>query len=372
MKVPFLSFDFTNSTIKPEITALFSKFFDKGWYILGDSLSEFEKQYAKFNNTQYSLGVSNGLDALFLSLKSLGIGNGDEVIVPSNTYIASVLSIISAGALPIFVEPYLNTYNINVDKIEDAISINTKAIMPVHLYGQISNMTAIMDLAKKYNLYVVEDNAQSHGSTWNGKMAGSWGNINATSFYPGKNLGAFGDAGGITTDNLELYNKVKFLRNYGSNKKYYNDVIGYNMRMDELQAVFLQVKLKYLSEWTILRNQIASQYNILLNGVGDLVLPYVDDKASHSYHLYIVRTKFRKELVEFLNNKGISTLIHYPVPPHLQNALAYLKFKKGDFPIAEEIADTCISLPLFPGMKSGELNYVVNSIKYFFENIKSI
>lgn len=350
MKIPFLSFESANKKIKNEILSTFEEFFDSSWYVLGEKTKQFEQEYANFNQVKHCVGISNGLDALHIALKSLDIGEGDEVIVPSNTYIASALAVSYVGATPVFVEPDIQTYNIDPTKIEAAITSKTKAIMPVHLYGQACEMEAIMTIAKKHHLFVVEDNAQSQGATYNGKLTGSFGDINGTSFYPGKNLGALGDAGAITTNTAELAKKAMVLRNYGSEKKYYNEVIGYNKRLDECQAAFLSIKLKYLNEWTKQRQEIATWYNEALSEIEGLILPKLADNASHVYHLYVVRTKHRDKLQKHLTDNAVGTLIHYPIPPHLQKAYSYLGFKKGDFPIAEEIADTCLSLPMWPGM----------------------
>ncbi|HWH63275.1 MAG TPA: DegT/DnrJ/EryC1/StrS family aminotransferase, partial [Ginsengibacter sp.] len=351
MKIPFLSFEFINLQTKAETLSSFENFFNSSWYILGQQVKKFEEEYSLFNKVKYCVGVSNGLDALHIALRALGIHKGDEVIVPSNTYIATALAVSYVGATPVFVEPDINTYNIDASKIEAAMTSKTKAILPVHLYGQSCEMKSIMFIAKKYNLFVIEDNAQSHGASYNGKLTGSWGNINGTSFYPGKNLGALGDAGAITTNDMELAGKASVLRNYGSQKKYYNEVVGYNMRLDECQAGFLSIKLKYLKEWTEQRQEIAGWYNDALKNVSNLILPAIAKNATHVYHLYVVRTKFRNDLQKYLTDNGIGTLIHYPIPPHLQKAYHKLGFKAGDFPIAEEIANTCLSLPIWPGMK---------------------
>lgn len=366
MRIPYLSFEFQNQVIKNEILKSFENFFDNKWYVLGEQVREFEKEYAAYNRVGHSIGVSNGLDALHLSLKALNIGKGDEVIVPSNTYIATLLAVSYVGAIPVLVEPNINTYNIDPAKIESAITPKTKAIMPVHLYGQACEMDAIMKIAQKHELYVVEDNAQSQGASYNGKLTGSFGNINGTSFYPGKNLGALGDAGAVTTDDPDLARKVSMLRNYGSEKKYYNEEIGFNMRLDECQAGFLSVKLKHLDSWTKERQQIAGWYDEALKNIGDLILPVVATNATHVYHIYMVRTKHREALQNYLTENGIGTLIHYPVPPHLQKAYQHLGFKKGDIPLAEEIADTCLSLPLWPGMKESEVQFIGEKIKSYF------
>jgi dTDP-4-amino-4,6-dideoxygalactose transaminase len=367
MKVPFLSFEETNRQIRTEVLSAIEKVFDSEWYILGQHVKNFEKEYAYFNHTKFCIGVANGLDALILALKALDIKKGDEVIVPSNTYIASVLAVSSAGATPVFVEPDLCTYNIDTSLIEAKITSHTKAIMPVHLYGQACEMEAIMLIARKNNLFVVEDNAQSHGAFFNGKPTGSFGNINGTSFYPGKNLGALGDAGAVTTDDEILAGKISILRNYGSEKKYYNEVKGVNSRLDEMQAAILSVKLRYLDNWTRERQKIAGWYSKKLKNIGDLILPHTATGASHVYHLYILRTDKRDALQEYLNKKEIGTLIHYPVPPHLQKAYEDLGFSKGSFPLAEKIADSCLSLPLYIGMKEEEVDFVAEHIKVFYK-----
>ena len=366
MIIPFLSFEPTHNQIRSEMSVAFQRVYDSNWYIQGQELNRFEKEYAKLNQTKFAVGLSNGLDALVLALRSLKIGQGDEVIVPSNTYIATALAVSHVGATPIFVEPRIETYNINPELIKKAITKKTKAIMPVHLYGQACEMSEIMTIAKEYNLFVIEDNAQAHLSSYNGKLTGSFGDVNGTSFYPGKNLGALGDAGAVTTDNEILARKIETLRNYGSQKKYFNEVIGYNNRLDELQAAFLSVKLKQLGKWTIERQEIANSYTSQLKGIGDLVLPRLATGATHSYHLYVIRTSKRDDLNTFLEQNGISTMIHYPIPPHLQVAYEFLAYKKGDFPIAEEIAETCLSLPIWPGMSLNEVQYVVQYINQYF------
>ncbi len=362
MKIPFLNFSLMHSAIKAEMESVFHRVYDSNFYIMGQELTAFELEYARFSQSKHAIGVSNGLDALILSLKSLGIGRDDEVIVPSNTYIATVLAITHVGATPIFVEPRMETYNLNPDLIEPAITKRTKAIMPVHLYGQACEMSMIMSLAEAYNLKVIEDNAQAHGASWQGKKTGSFGHANGTSFYPGKNLGALGDGGAITTNDDRIAENIAMLRNYGSRVKYYNEVLGYNNRLDELQAAFLRVKLRHLDEWTQQRNQIAQLYDESLTGKSGIITPYLHPEATHSYHLYVIRTGKRDELQARLKEKGIATLIHYPVPPHLQNAYKYLGFKKGDFPIAEEIAETVLSLPLWPGLTEEMIVQIVATI----------
>jgi dTDP-4-amino-4,6-dideoxygalactose transaminase len=366
MNIPFLSFVPMHASIKTEMMNAFEKVYDSYWYVNGESVSNFEKEYARFNQVDNTIGVSNGLDALFLALKIVGVKAGDEVIVPSNTYIATALAVTYIGATPIFVEPNIDTYNINPKNIEAAITSKTKAIMPVHLYGQCCEMEEIMAIAKKHNLFIIEDNAQSQGSSFNNKLAGSWGHVNGTSFYPGKNLGAIGDAGAVTTNDTNYASQIKSLRNYGSSKKYYNEVIGHNMRLDELQAALLSVKLQHLPNWTLQRQQIASWYNEGLKDVEEIILPKVHQNATHVYHLYIIRTTKRDELQQYLTQQGIGTMIHYPMPPHLQEAYSFLGHKKGDFPIAEELANTMLSIPLYPGMTQEQTQQVANAIKQFF------
>jgi dTDP-4-amino-4,6-dideoxygalactose transaminase len=365
MKVPFLNFEPTHIKLKAEMMKALEKVYDSYWYIMGGQLKAFEQEYSIFNKVNHAIGVSNGLDALYLSLKALNIKEGDEVIMPANTFIATVLAVTYTGAKPVFVEPDIKTYLIKPELIEKAITPKTKAIIPVHLFGQACEMDKIMKIARNNNLKVIEDNAQAHGADFNGKLTGSFGDINATSFYPGKNLGALGDAGAITTDDDELAKKVSILRNYGSNEKYLHEVIGHNMRLDELQAAVLSIKLKYLKEFTLERQKIASWYNESLCNINELILPYTRPESSHVYHLYVIRTPRRDELKDFLTKNGIGTLIHYPIPPHLQKAYKSLGFSKGDYPISEELANTSLSLPLWPGMQLEDVNLISSIIKRF-------
>jgi dTDP-4-amino-4,6-dideoxygalactose transaminase len=337
-----------------------------GWYILGCKTEEFEASFSKFTRTRFAIGVANGLDALILSLKSLGIGLNDEVIVPSNTYIATWLAVTHVGAKPIPVEPNIDTYNLDYTLLEKAITKNTKAIIAVNLYGQAADLNEIKKVCNEYKLYLIEDNAQSQGAECDGKPAGSFGIVNATSFYPGKNLGAFGDGGAITTNNLELYENILALRNYGSKVKYYNEIIGYNSRLDEIQSSILLVKLKYLIQENEHRKKCAILYQKELQNTGDLILPVISRNCTSVYHIYQIRTKKRNELKKYLSEKGIQTMIHYPVPPHLQKAYAFLNYRNGDFPLAEEIANTCLSLPIGPHLSISEIEDVCFEIKSFF------
>lgn len=366
MKIPFLNFEPMHSKLKSEMMEAFEKVYDGYWYIMGKHLQTFEKEYAVYNQANHAIGISNGLDALYLSLKALGIGEGDEVIMPSNTFIATVLAVSYTGAKPVFVEPDSRTYLIDPELIPLVINSKTKVIMPVHLYGQACEMDKIMAIANQYGLKVIEDNAQAHGATFKGKLTGSFGHINGTSFYPGKNLGALGDAGAVTTNDESLAKRVQMLRNYGSQEKYKHEEIGHNMRLDEIQAAFLSVKLNYLNEFTKQRQEIASWYKESLKDIDGITLPYTHSDASHVYHLYVVRTQRRDELKNYLAENGVGTLIHYPIPPHLQNAYQNLGFKRGTFPIAEELANTSLSLPLWPGMSHAQVLEVSNTIRKFF------
>ncbi len=366
MIIPFLDLKKINQTYEQGLNEKLRTVIDSGWFIMGQQLSAFEKNYAQFNDTKHCIGVGNGLDALILSLKALNIGAGDEVIVPSNTYIASWLAVSYTGATIVPVEPNIDTYNIDPNLIEEKITSKTKAIMPVNLYGQACELDKIMAIAKKHKLFVVEDNAQAQGATCKGKLAGSFGHINGTSFYPGKNLGALGDAGAITTNDDELTSKVKTLRNYGSQVKYYNEVKGYNSRLDELQASFLDLKLEKLATENNQRVEIANTYLHKLTNVGDVILQKLAQDCTSNYHLFVIRTQRRNELQKFLQEKGIGTVIHYPVPPHKQEAYADLNFKENDFPLASLIADTCLSLPIFPGMESNQIDYICDTIKTFY------
>ena len=364
--VPYLSILRSHIGILPELHKKLDDVINSGVVVLGPSLSSFENDFAKFSEVKYCAGVANGLDALIISLMALGVEKGDEVIVPSNTYIATLISVSRVGAHPVLVEPNIETYNIDIEKIEQVITKKTKVIIPVHLYGQVSEMEEVMRLAKKYNLYVVEDNAQSHGSTYKGKQAGSFGDINATSFYPGKNLGALGDGGAIITDSKKYYDKALVIRNYGFSEKNFSTVKGLNSRLDELQAAFLSVKLRNLNEKNNKRKNIAKRYIEELNGIGDLILPKTANDASHVYHAFVIRTSKRDELQLHLRINGIGTMIHYPVPPHLQKSYMELGYNKGDYPIAEGLAKTGLSIPIFPEMTDIEHEYVIKTIRKFF------
>ena len=363
--VPFLSFQPQHVPVREEVMAAVGRVYDSYWYVLGDEVKRFEQAYSAFNHVPHTVGVANGLDALVLALRVLDIGPGDEVIVPSNTYIATWLAVTQVGAIPVPVEPDPATSNLDPTRIEAAITARTRAIMPVHLYGQACRMTEIMALAHAHKLHVVEDNAQAQGATFDGQLTGSIGAVNATSFYPGKNLGALGDAGAVTTNDADLAQRVRVLRNYGSQQKYFNEVVGYNSRLDELQAAVLDVKLRHLGAWTAERQQVAAWYSQHLADVADLRLPHVAPGATHVWHLYVVHTAQRDALQQHLTSQGIGTLIHYPVPPHRQQAYADLNLPVGAFPIAEELARTCLSLPMWPGMTEEHVAAVAAAIRSF-------
>ena len=334
-----------------------------GWYVLGNEVKGFEEEWAKYIGVKFCVGLASGLDALWISFRILGIGAGDEVIVASNAYIACVMGITINGATPVFVEP--DEYdNIDADKIEAAITNKTKAILAVHLYGQACNMTKIMDIAHKYNLRVVEDCAQSHGNHWNGRTVGSFGDIGCFSFYPTKGCGAFGDAGCITTNNEEINKKVRIFRNYGSEKRYHNQMGGSNSRLDELQAGLLRVKLKYLPELNKEREKIAERYLLEIKNE-QIKLPRIRPGADSTWHQFVIHTKYRNELQVYLREHGIGTLIHYPIPPHLSEAYQFLGKKEGDYPIAEEYAQEVLSLPMYNGMRKDEQSKIIEAINSF-------
>ena len=366
MNIPFLSFGPQHDPIRAEMLAAMADVYDNQWYVLGEQVKAFETEYSAFNEVAHTVGVANGLDALHLALLALDVQPGDEVIVPSNTYIATWLAVSYVGGVPVPVEPNPHTYNLDPARLEAAITPRTKGIMPVHLYGQACEMGPIMAVAQRHGLWVVEDNAQSQGAAWHGAPTGSIGNANGTSFYPGKNLGALGDAGAVTTNSPVLEKKLRTLRNYGSQQKYYNEIIGYNSRLDELQAAVLRVKLPQLPGWTAQRQEVARLYNDHLAGLGDLILPITAEGATHVYHLYVVRTARRDALQQHLAAQGVGTLIHYPVPAHLQQAYQHLNLPAGSFPLAEEIAATCLSLPMWPGMTESHVAAVAAAVRSFY------
>jgi len=362
--IKFLDIQKINHKYSSEFSVVFDSIIKSGWYILGKEVEKFEVEFAKYCGTKYCLGVANGLDALILIIegyKQLGVMNdGDEIIVPSNTYIASILAITKAGLVPVLVEPDVSTFLIDPIKIEEKITSKTKAILPVHLYGRLCDMEAINKIANQYNLKVIEDSAQSHGAILNGKRSGNLGDASGFSFYPGKNLGAIGDAGAITTNDHELTETIKALRNYGSHKKYENLYLGINSRLDELQAGLLTVKLKYLDEETNVRRVIAERYNAEITNP-KIILPNLPtDRNEHAWHLYVVQVANRKDFQQILVEKNVQTLIHYPIPPHKQQA--YKSWNNLSFPISEKMHKDVVSLPISPVMTNDEVSFVIDAV----------
>lgn len=334
-----------------------------GRYVLGEEVRSFEERFAAYTGAECCVGLASGLDALWIAARLLGVGAGDEVIVQGNTYIASVMGITINGATPVFVEPDAY-FQINADKIEEKITERTKAVMVVHLYGHVADMDKIMEICKRHGLKLIEDCAQSHGALYKGKMTGTFGDAGCFSFYPSKNLGAFGDAGALVTNDPKLAGDARVFRNYGSEKRYYNRVVGANSRLDELQAGLLNVRLAHMDEITQERRRLAADYGRAISHP-DVLLPKEREGTSAVWHQYVIRTKRRRELTEYLDEKGIGTLIHYPIPPHLSEAYRNLGHAKGDFPVTEAYADTVLSLPLYTGMKEEEQQYVIDCINAF-------
>jgi len=335
---------------------------------MGEELKKFEEEFALFCNTKFAIGVVNGSDALILAFKACGISEGDEVITVPHTFIATTEAITIVGGKIVFVDIDPKTYTIDVSKIEEKINERTKAIIPVHLYGQHADMDPIMGLANKYNLKVIEDAAQAHGGEYKGKKVGSIGDVGCFSFYPGENLGAYGDAGMVVTNNEEIAEVIKLLRNHGRiTKKYEHQIEGYSSRLDNLQAAILRVKLKYLNKWNDLRRRNAKKYNELLSNIDGIIIPYEADYAKHVYHLYVIRTEDRDKLREELKSKGIATGIHYPIPLHLQEAYSYLGYKKGDFPITEKASQKILSLPMFAELNGNQIVEICHWIKIFYK-----
>lgn len=364
MKVPFVSFRPMEKELERELREAFERVLKNSWYVLGEENKYFEKAFADYVGTKYCIGVGNGLDALMLALKALGIGEGDEVIVPSNTYIATVLAISYVGGIPILVEPDIRTFNLDPCKIEEKITGRTRAIMPVHLYGQPCDMNRITEIAARHKLFVVEDCAQAHGALYHGKCVGSFSDAAGFSFYPGKNLGALGDGGAVITDKEEVADKVRALGNYGSDYKYHHIYQGHNSRLDEMQAAFLSVKLPQLTRMNEERRAVAERYLREIHHP-DIILPYVMANVDPVWHIFAVRCRRREELEIYLREKGIMTMKHYPIPIHLQACYRGMGLSEGALPIAEEISTTQLSLPIYYGMKKEEIEYVIESINSF-------
>jgi dTDP-4-amino-4,6-dideoxygalactose transaminase len=366
-RIPFLDMKAPYQELRNELDAAYHRVMESGWYILGGEVEAFEAEFAQYIGVKHCIGVGNGLEALHLILRGYGIGAGDEVIVPANTYIASWLAVSYSGAKPVPVEPDPRTYNLDPQNIVRAITARTKAILPVHLYGQAVDLDPILQVAEQYNLRVIEDAAQAHGARYKGRLAGCLGDAAGFSFYPGKNLGAQGDAGAITTNDDQLAQLVRILRNYGSRVKYHNEVKGYNSRLDPLQAAFLRVKLKYLETWNARRRQASNQYLSQLVNCRELVLPAAHEASDSCWHLFTIRYHYRDALQEFLAKNDIQTMIHYPVPPHLSPAYSELGWGPGGFPLTEEIARTTLSLPMGPHLPDEHIQKVTAKINEFIQ-----
>lgn len=362
MTIPFLDLKSPYLELKDDLDAAYRRVMESGWYIFGREVDAFEQEFAAYCESKHCIGVGNGLEALHLILRAMEIGPGDEVIVPANTYIATWLAVTHVGAMPVPVEPVEQTYNLEPSLIARAITPKTKAILVVHLYGQPADMDPINAVAQKNGLKVIEDCAQAHGARYKGRRAGSLGDAAGFSFYPGKNLGAIGDGGAVTTNDAELAERIRVLRNYGSRIKYHNEIVGYNSRLDELQAALLRVKLTRLDEWNERRRQVASHYLQELSGQPKLILPHVPDWAEPVWHLFVVRHPQRDELQKALTEVGVGTMIHYPIPPHMQPAYAELKLREGNFPITERMAKEVLSLPIGPHLSGAGVERIVEEV----------
>jgi dTDP-4-amino-4,6-dideoxygalactose transaminase len=363
MKIPPIDLGTEYLSLKKEINEAVEKVFRSGNFILGEEVKLFEEEFARYCRVKYAVGVNSGTDALFLGCLSLDIGRGDEVIMPAFTYIATALAVSFTGAKPVFVDINPVTYNIDVTKIEEAITKRTKAILPVHLYGQPADMEPLLKIARRYNLKVIEDCAQAHGAEYQGKRVGGFGDVGCFSFYPTKNLGAYGDGGMVVTNNNKIYKRLLMLRDYGRKSRYEHIIKGYNSRLDTIQAAILSIKLKYLDKWNTERREKARIYNRLLKDMDGIITPTEANYAKHIYHIYAVRVKNRDAIYDALRQKGIGVLIHYPIPLHLQRAYRELSYKRGDFPVAERVSKEVLSLPIHPNLSKREIEFVVKQLK---------
>ncbi|MFH1285250.1 MAG: DegT/DnrJ/EryC1/StrS family aminotransferase [Candidatus Micrarchaeota archaeon] len=368
-KINFVDLKKQYESIKPEIDAGIARVIGNTSFILGSDVEEFEKEFAAFCGAKHAIGVASGSDALILGLKALGVGSGDEVISVPNTFIATLDGIANNGAKPVLVDVEEDTQDMDVPKVEGAITSKTKAILPVHLFGQSVDMGPLMEIAEKHGIPVVEDACQAHGARYKRKRVGTFGKLSCFSFYPGKNLGAYGDGGAVVTNDDAIAEKIKLLRNYGQKVKYYHTLVGHNSRLDSLQAAILRAKLKHLDSWNKKRNEHAKKYNELLSGVKGIITPVEKEYAEHVFHLYVIRNKKRDALGEFLKKKEIFTGIHYPVPLHMQEAYKYLGYKEGAFPVAEKCAREILSLPMFAELNDEEIERVVDGVKEFVKSL---
>ena len=367
MQVPFVDLRSQYQSLRSEIRTVMDDVCAGARFVMGPELTEFEGNFAAFISSKYAVGVSTGTDAIMMALKAVGVGEGDEVIAPANTFIATVLAISSAGAKPVLVDCDEDYYNIDPGKIEPAITSKTKAIVPVHLYGQPADMNPIMELAGKHKIKIIEDACQSHGAQYNGKTTGTFGEAGCFSFFPGKNLGAYGDGGGVVTDDPAIVETIQLFRNYGQKVKYHHLLKGWNFRLDNIQAAILNIKLKFLAEWSTSRYNAAQEYSKQLSVLDNKVkTPMEMPNTTHVYHLYVIRVEERDELQKYLQEKGVATGIHYPIPFHLLPAYSDLDYKKGDFPVTEQIADEILSLPMYPEITPEQIAYVVSCIKDFY------
>lgn len=365
MKVPFVDLKTQFAELQDEILSATTQVMENTAFILGPDVSEFEAEFAGFCGTTECVGVASGCDALLMALRALGVGAGDEVVVPANTYIATPLAVSAAGAIPVFIDCLEDTYELDVAAARRAITAKTRVIMPVHLYGHPADMDSVMALAKEHGLHVIEDAAQAHGAMYKGKRCGSIGDVGCFSFYPGKNLGAYGDGGAIVTNNVEVAKKVRWLRNYGQSKKYYHDVVGWNCRLDTMQAAVLRVKLPHLAFWNEARANHAGRYCELLQDL-PIALPTCEPDCTHIYHLFVIRCDERDGLMGHLEKQGVSCGIHYPIPCHLQKAYADLRYTEGVFPVTEQVAGQIVSLPMFPELVPEQIEHTCEAIRAFF------
>ncbi len=367
MQVPFIDLKKLHEPIKEEIASAIQNVIDGNAFILGKAVSDFEEDFAKAHDVKYCVGVSSGTDANHLALWAAGITSGDEVIMPANTFIATAWGATLCGAIPVFADCDDKSYNIAAASVEEKITPRTKAIVAVHLYGQAADLDLLREIAEKYNLVLVEDAAQSHIAEYKNKYVGGLSNLSSFSFYPGKNLGAFGEGGAVTTNDEEAAARVRMLRDHGSSKKYYHEIYGHNYRMEGIQGAVLGVKLKYLEKWTENKRAAAQNYTDQLKGIPEIKLPVEMPYNRHVYHLFVIQAEERNKLQNFLNENGISTGLHYPIPLHLQKCFEKLNYKRGDFPVSEKLADNCLSLPLYPDITNDQIEYVCEKIKHFFK-----
>lgn len=367
MKVPFLDLKPQYQAIQGEVNEAIHKVLESTQFVLGANVDAFEKEFAAYCGAKHAIGVASGTDALMLAVEALGIGAGNEVITTTHTFISTAAVVAYAGAVPVFLDIDGGTFNIDASKIRAKINKKTKAILPVHLYGQLADMDTIMSIARESGLRVIEDAAQAHGASFKESRAGSIGDIGCFSFYPSKNLGAYGDGGAVTTNDADLNRKIRLLRDHGRTDRYSHSVLGHNSRLDEIQAAILRVKLKYLDGWNQKRAAVAHKYNHLLKGVSGVVTPVESPRAIHVYYVYVVRCQERDELRKFLDSRGVGSGIHYPIPLHMQEAFANLGYKRGDLPVAEKVASEIVSLPLYPEMADDAIQYAAEQIREFYK-----